>query len=113
MRRFCLRGFGNDFGYRFRRNPGRATGARRVSEQTLNAEQTKTAAPQGGHPCAHPKFGGDLLILKPIGGKQNDAAAHNNPRRQRTLAAEPLQFSARSWIEYDCRGNSHGKVSSS
>jgi hypothetical protein len=78
----------------------------------LDAKQKKGATPQGNRACAHSRFGGDSLILQAIGGKQNDAAAHNYPRSQRTLATEPLQFCARSWIEYDCMGNTHGKVSS-
>jgi hypothetical protein len=108
-----LRGLGNDFGDCFCCNSGRAPRALRVFEQALDAEQKKATTPQGNHACAHPKFDADLLILQTIGGKQNDAAAHNYPRGQGTLAAEPLQFCARSWIEYDCKGNTHGKVSSS
>jgi hypothetical protein len=59
------------------------------------------------------KLFGDLLVLKSVGGKQNDLAAHGNTNRAGTLAGLSLQFRSDLSANLNRWGNTHREVSSS
>jgi hypothetical protein len=71
----------------------------------------KPATPQRRHARTDTQLFADLLVLISFYGKQHNAAAQHHAGSHRTLAAQPLQFSARAFIDNNRRSDTHGEVS--
>ncbi len=61
-------------------NRRRATGPGRILQEAFDAALHKPAPPKRGHAGSNVQSRRDLLVLKPIGGQQNDAAAQHHAR---------------------------------
>jgi hypothetical protein len=94
MGRCCLRGFADHLRDGGGENRWRAARPGRIFKQALDAEREKPPAPQCRHAHADVEFGGNLEILQPVSGEQNDAAAQSDTHRNRTAASLPLKFFA-------------------
>ena len=91
----------------------RAASPRRIFQKAVDAMLDETASPQRDHAGSNIQSLCDLLVLKPFGGKQDNATAQHHASRCRAPARPLLQLPPDVFTQNDGLRHTHIEVSSS